>query len=125
MRVQGFDGSGRRVVTRSGDGTVRLWDAASGQPVAVAWAVLETPLRFDGDERHGRLFSFHPPNRILVWDVTPLKADVLSLAAHGRALALCPLDKGERARFALDDPVQPKSEAARSDDERHACGIWP
>ena len=113
-------------MTRSGDGTVRLWDAASGQPVAVAWAVLETPpSRFDGDERHGHLFSFHPPDRLLVWDVTPLKADVLSLAAHGKALALCSLDRDERERFALDDPLQPKSEAARSDDERHACGNRP
>jgi hypothetical protein len=113
------------LLTRSSDGTARIWNAASGQPIAVAWAILETPLRFDGNERHGRLFSFRPPDRVLLWGVTPLKADVLSLAEHGKALTLCPLDKDERERFALDDPFLPGSASVRNDAERHACGIWP
>jgi WD40 repeat protein/tRNA A-37 threonylcarbamoyl transferase component Bud32 len=56
VRYAAFSADGRHVLTASGDGTARVWDVSSGEPVS-------PPLKHDGPVLHG---AVHPDGQTVV-----------------------------------------------------------
>jgi WD40 repeat protein/tRNA A-37 threonylcarbamoyl transferase component Bud32 len=87
-----FDREGRRVLTGSRDGTARLWDAATGEPIG-------PPLRH---EESLESVAFHPDGKRLLtasWDGSARLWD----AETGRPLA-APMKHGDRLTRAVFSP---------------------
>ena len=70
MQVNGalFDQAEARILSWSGDGTVRLWDAATGQPRGA-------PMKHDGavngalfDQAQARILSWSDDGTVRLWD---------------------------------------------------------
>ena len=70
MNSAAFSGDGKRVVTASGDQTARIWDAESGQEIAVlkihTGVVLSAA--FSGDSK--RVVTASDDKTARIWDVT-------------------------------------------------------
>jgi WD domain, G-beta repeat len=110
------------LASASSDNSVRLWDAATGQPIGAPLeghqdSVLGVAFSPDGK----RLASASGDSTVRLWDVALLTAPLIELVA--KADALCPLSNEERARFGLADPKfsdRPKEWTAA---QRRACGL--
>jgi WD40 repeat protein len=85
-----FLGDGRQLASASGDGTVKLWDAATGQCVATleGHSGYVSSVAFSGDGR--RLASASDDNTVKLWDAAI--GQCLQTFDVGRALATVSFD---------------------------------
>ncbi len=90
-----FDRDERRILSWSGDGTLRLWNAATGAPIGApmkhddaVWGA-----QFDKDER--RILSWSYDGTLKLWDVAT-GAPIGALMKHGGPVNGAQFDKDER-----------------------------
>jgi hypothetical protein len=127
-----FAADGQHIVTASDDGTARLWDAATGQQIALLSGHTDevNSAAFSSDGRRIVTASFDKTARI--WDALapPLDAQIQS----GEAAQFDPLPSEVRFQLGLPSPTDVRrwpveaskcdeSAAAPYDPDRHAPGV--
>ena len=114
-RVNGalFDKGAFRILSWSADGTIRLWDVATGQPVGA-------PMKHDGpvkgavfDKAEGRILSWSEDRTVRLWD-----------AATGQPLG-APMKHDLRVRGAVFDKAEGRILRVMAKVEWHPGELYP
>jgi WD40 repeat protein/predicted Ser/Thr protein kinase len=148
----GFSPNGGRVATASVDGTVKLWDAATGEELfTLRHAEAVWSLAFSPDGRHlatgsGKLphADTVPNGEVTVWDLTTRTAvrkrgghggqlNSVTFSPDGRRIAspgrddtvrIWDVETGEDLVIVRDVGSRPSAVAFSPDGQRLACGCW-
>ncbi|ESX52783.1 hypothetical protein X760_30665 [Mesorhizobium sp. LSHC422A00] len=118
-----IDPDGKRLATAARDGTLRVWDVASGELTGFISSPVELieAIRFAGGEIE--FATLVDGKYVRLWRETPLPADANELRELSKRLRLCPLNACERKQFGLNtstayiSPIWDKRQL-------QACGIW-
>jgi WD40 repeat protein len=102
-----FSPDGKTVLTASYDGTVQLWDVATGKPIGPPWQhpIFCHLVRFSPDGRSALTLTGGDVGRNIarLWKIpTPVEGDPERLALWVQSLTGMELDSGDAAR-ALDN----------------------
>ena len=93
IRAARWSSDGRFIVARSDDQFVRVWDAATAEPVTPKLRQ-ESYVRFAGLLPNGRLLIATDPNTIRAWDFTETRLAPDALADYARLISSRRLSPG-------------------------------
>src|SRR5260221_9018293 len=91
---------GQRVATASDDGTVRIWDARSGQSLTEPFSGGGKLLLASFSPERGRLLTVSKEGGVRIWSITTNKAPLLRV--HGSRILAAAISSDDRLLMTAD-----------------------